>query len=514
MACNTFIRSGFHGFGLPRSSLHRSGLAFACGSLLAIGSMLAGCTTDNGSDKPAAGQVTSEKSRADAKKTDKRSAAGLPPLKIALVEAPELESELSLRWQTVSDQSLQMIKMSRAELLAGDVSTLDGIIFPADFIGSLFDRGWIAPVPSQVLAKFKESSPAGKEISNSNDDSSSGASDPFSGWPSRWRSVSNFGGKPMAVPFGAPSWIAITSGIDPQPLLELHQAIISNQNTSEISARTWDAFLNRAEKATQENREANLEVLKGALANVNAEQKRYLVDRFLWMLSFSESRYRGLFDLFKLQARINLPDFVRTARNLRRLAVIEPNTILATPVDAWESVAAGTAKFAIGFPSTDGQQRLNRMNAAQKPAVLPLVWNGADGLVISMGRRTRQSASAAEFLVWVASEEQRVALQPLSARVELMESDHDRNLVREDYRDYQTMQLLESSHLSMELTPRFLRNDQYRGMLGEALIDILRDPDQAEKRLAECKKAWDMLTDEIGKEKLRVSLESASGYVK
>ncbi|MFN7735134.1 MAG: hypothetical protein ACK5O8_03385 [Pirellula sp.] len=507
MACNTFIRSGFQGFGLPRP-----GLTLLCAAVLAVGSIFVGCTPESNSEKPTSGKSTGAKSGVDGKKTDKRSAAGLPPLKIALVEAPELESELSLRWQTVSDQGLQIVKMTRSELIAGDVSTLDGIIFQADFMGSLCDRGWIAPVPAQVLAKLNENAWAGKE--KSNEDSAGGSSDPYASWPSRWRSLSNFGGKPMAIPLGAPSWIAITSGIDPQPLLDLHQAIISNQNTSEVSTGTWNDFLIRAEKVTLENRDANLAALNQSLASVSADQKKHLVDRFLWMLSFSESRYRGLFDLFKLQARINLPEFVRTAKNLHRLAVIEPKTILATPVEAWESVAAGSSRFAIGFPSTDGQQRLNRQDGAAKSAVLPLVWNGADGLVISMGRRTRQSASAADFLVWVASEDQRIALQPISARIELLESDHDRNLVREDYRDYQTMQRLESSHLSMELTPRFLRNDQYRELLGDALVDILRDPDQAEKRLAECKKAWDSLTDEIGKEKLRFSLESESGYSK
>lgn len=507
MACNTFIRSGFHAFGIPRSRL-----TLLCVAVLTIGSMLLGCTPESDLDKPLSGQSAGARSGVDGKKTDRRSAAGLPPLKIALVEAPELESELSLRWQTVSDQGLQIVKMTRAELLAGDVSTLDGIIFQADFMGSLCDRGWIAPVPTQVLATLNASTSVGKE--NSNEDSSGGSSGTYSDWPSRWRSVSNYGGKPMAIPLGAPSWIAITSGIDPQPLLDLHQAIISNQNTSEISARTWNDFLTRGEKVTLENRDANLAALNQSLASASAEQKKYLVDRFLWMLSFSESRYRGLFDLFKLQARINLPEFVRTAKNLHRLALIEPKTILATPVDAWESVASGSSKFAIGFPSTDGQQRLNRQDASVKSVVLPLVWNGADGFVISMGRRTRQSASAADFLVWVASEDQRVALQPISPQIELLESDHDRNLVREDYRDYQTMQRLESSHLSMELTPRFVRNDQYRELLGNALVDILRDPDQAEKRLAECKKDWDKLTDEIGKEKLRVSLEAASGYSK
>jgi len=507
MACNTFIRSGFHGFGIPRSSLMLKWFA-----LVAIGSMWVGCSPESGSDKPQSGKSAGVKAGVDGKKSDKRSAAGLPPLKIALVESPQLESELSLRWQTVSDQGLQIVKMSRDELMAGEVSTVDGIIFQADFMGTLFDRGWIAPVPAQVLQKLDEDASSSKE--NSDEEALGGSNDPLGTWPSRWRSLSVFGGKPMAVPLGAPSWIAIASGIDPQPLLDLHQAIISNQNTSDISAQTWNDFLVRAEKTTLDNRAANLAALTESLASLNPEQKNHLVDRFLWMLSFSESRYRGLFDLFKLQARINLPEFVRTAKNLHRLAVIEPKTILANPVDAWESVAAGTSKFAIGFPSTDGQQRLNRQDATSKSVVLPLVWNGADGLVIAMGRRTRQSASAADFLVWVASEDQRVALQPISPQIELLESDHDRNLVREDYRDYQTMQRLESSHLSMELTPRFVRNDQYRELLGNALVDILRDPDQAEKRLAECKKDWDKLTDEIGKEKLRVSLEAASGYSK
>ncbi|MBM3967263.1 MAG: hypothetical protein FJ308_19700, partial [Planctomycetes bacterium] len=186
MACNTFIRSGFHGFGIPRSSL-----MLKCIALIAIGSMWVGCSPESGSDQPQSGKSSGVKAGVDGRKADKRSAAGLPPLKIALVESPQLESELSLRWQTVSDQGLQIVKMSRAELMAGEVSTVDGIIFQANLMGTLSDRGWIAPVPAQVLQKLNENASSRNEPTD--EEALGGSSDPMVTWPSRWRSVSIFG---------------------------------------------------------------------------------------------------------------------------------------------------------------------------------------------------------------------------------------------------------------------------------------------------------------------------------
>jgi hypothetical protein len=217
--------------------------------------------------------------------------------------------------------------------------------------------------------------------------------------------------------------------------------------------------------------------------------------------------------MYKILSRWSQPEFLRAALQLRRLGVLQPSTILASPTDAWEAVASGDAVFGLGWPRTDREQRLAEKES-DRWTLIPIVWNDGSGLMASMGRRTRQSANASQFLIWLASDEQRSALQLKSSEIELLEIDNDQNRVREDYRDYQTLQRLESGNVTMELTPRFLESDQFLSLIGDALIDILKDPKVAQSRLAQCRRDCDSLIDQVGRERLRASLEAASGYAK
>jgi hypothetical protein len=155
---------------------------------------------------------------------------------------------------------------------------------------------------------------------------------------------------------------------------------------------------------------------------------------------------------------------------------------------------------------------LNEETGKSRWELLPIVWNDGSGLMASIGGQTRQFANASEFLIWLASEEQRLTFQEKNAAVELLEIEDDRNRVREDYRDYQTLQNSDPSGLSMELTPRFLGSDRFMGLLEDTLIDVFHAPENAQERFDRCRKDWDALVDRIGKEKLRSSLEAASGY--
>jgi len=66
--------------------------------------------------------------------------------------------------------------------------------------------------------------------------------------------------------------------------------------------------------------------------------------------------------------------------------------------------------------------------------------------------------------------------------------------------------------LTMELTPRFLDSDRFMSLLEEALIDIFKSPETAEARMAQCRKEWDVAAEQLGREKLRNSIEAAIGY--
>jgi hypothetical protein len=300
--------------------------------------------------------------------------------------------------------------------------------------------------------------------------------------------------------------------LDVSPLRKLQERILNNELTRENSQELWDEFLIKAESAHQETQSEREADLQRRIGELTPEAKRYLVHRYLWMVSSTESRYRGLFDMHKLVSRCNQPEFARAAIQLRRLGVLQPSAIFASPTDAWQSVAEGSALFGLGWPRTDNEQSLREETVKEHWELVPLVWNDGSGLMASIGGRTRQSANATEFLIWLASEEQRVAFQSKNPAVELLEIEDDRNRVREDYRDYQTLQRSDPTNLSMELTPRFFESDRFLELLEGTLIDVFRAPENVQERLERCRRDWDALVEQIGREKLRSSLEAASGY--
>jgi hypothetical protein len=441
----------------------------------------------------------------------------LPPLKIGILDCDELSEVLVNRWQEYSDQPIELIRFERLKVGTQDSPSLDVILYPGNFLGTLFEKEWIAPLPSLLLERLGGQKQNGdkrntgkKSLTPKNldpEDSPQG----FESWSSRWRSIAHYNGKSVGLPLGAPCWVAATRGLDIEPLKRLHQAIASNQNNSELASESLEAFLQKSESTLQDSLEARQALLAEKLNDLPSIDRRALVERFLWMMTTSESRYRGLIDPYKVTARLGLPEFARSARFLHRLALIEPTTILASPVEAWERVAEGKAVFGIGWPRTDGFQRAGLASDSKPLQLVPFLYNGAQGLLASLGRKTRQSSMSVEFMHWLHREDNRAALQAKSPRIEVLEIENDTNRVREDYRDYQTLQRLEAGNSTLDMTPRFVDADLLIDGLADALLDILADPESASARLEQCKLQWAKSIDSIGAESLRRSLERATG---
>lgn len=441
----------------------------------------------------------------------------LPPLKIGILDCDELSEVLVNRWQEYSDQPIELIRFERLKVGTQDSPSLDVILYPGNFLGTLFEKEWIAPLPSLLLERLGGQKQNGdkrntgkKSLTPKNldpEDSPQG----FESWSSRWRSIAHYNGKSVGLPLGAPCWVAATRGLDIEPLKRLHQAIASNQNNSELASESLEAFLQKSESTLQDSLEARQALLAEKLNDLPSIDRRALVERFLWMMTTSESRYRGLIDPYKVTARLGLPEFARSARFLHRLALIEPTTILASPVEAWERVAEGKAVFGIGWPRTDGFQRAGLASDSKPLQLVPFLYNGAQGLLASLGRKTRQSSMSVEFMHWLHREDNRAALQAKSPRIEVLEIENDTNRVREDYRDYQTLQRLEAGNSTLDMTPRFVDADLLIDGMADALLDILADPESASARLEQCKLQWAKSIDSIGAESLRRSLERATG---
>ena len=119
---------------------------------------------------------------------------------------------------------------------------------------------------------------------------------------------------------------------------------------------------------------------------------------------------------------------------------------------------------------------------------------------------------ATEFMHWLSREESRMAMQAKSPRIEVLEIESDSNRIREDYREYQTLQRLEAANTTLDMSPRFLHADLFVDLLADTLVEILKQPEAAEARLEECKAKWAELIENAGPEFMRTSLERATGF--
>jgi hypothetical protein len=465
--------------------------ALACCFLLCT----TGCPWQTPPKKPADGTV------------EKVGRVDLPPLKIGMFDCDEVADSLQSRWQEFSEQQLELVKLDPDKLSDYEMPLLDVILYPASLVGTLAEKEWIAPVPPPLLQRLG----GGKKIGRSNQEPAEDTVQGIENWSSRLRSIAKYNGKWMGIPLGGPCWVVATRGLDVDALKQLQQAIASNQNTPNIATEAFEAFLSKTESTLEDSLESRRKTLAAALRDRKATDKRALVNRFLWIMITTESRYRGLVDPYKVTPRLALPEFARSARYLQRLALIEPTTILSSPVEAWEKVAEGQAVIGIGWPRSDGFQRATVGSDVKTLKLIPILFNGADGILASIGRKTRQSSMASEFMFWLNREENRAALQAKTPRVEVLEIENDSNRIREDYREYQTLQRLEASNTTLDMTARFLQADVFVDSLGEALLDILEKPELADSRLEACKTKWAELIDSIGVESLRSSLERATG---
>ena len=422
-------------------------------------------------------------------------ASSRPALKIWLVDAPELEKVISVRWQAASDQTLKIEQIPLDSVSTRDPFNADVVTYPGILLGDLVQKEAIGRLPAQAMAKRE---PDAEE-------------------PVRWRNIVTFGGQVYAVPLGASNLGTVMVGLDNSPLKELDSLLSSIRDLNAQSMEQWSLFLNQAESVLATSVADRRKSLADRLSKITPDEKAWLVDRFLFVASTTNARSRGLFDLVKMESRLNLPDFSNSAKVLFRIAQIFPETIAVDPTKAWDLAVSTTdaASFAVGWPNSvvgtvsDSIAELNG-----NLTVAPLTWNPNKGLIASVGKKTRQTAVSCQFLVWLSEPEQREALRAVCSGVELNVQQSDRNNERDDYRAFQTVNRRDSRVETMAISLRMANAVQYRAILADCLVAALREPDQIDSIFASCSEKWDQLTAKLGIETQRISEEQSLGYRK
>ena len=430
-----------------------------------------------------------------------------PALKIWIVDASEIEREILVRWQAASDQALQIEHVPADRIATREPFNADIVIYPGRLLGDLVQKQAIGRLPIQAIAQ-RLTEAADHVTSESGADS----------WPPRWRSIVTYGGQIYAVPLGAPKLGAVMLGLDSGPLKVLDSLLSNTRDLDSQSMEQWTLFLDQAETALATSLDDRRKTLDDCLSKIKPEEKAWVVDRFLFIASTTNARSRGLFDLVKMEARLNQPDFSNSARVLSRMAHLFPETIAVEFTNAWDMVLSSThvaANFAVGWPSSINRTVSDASSESSgKVEVAALAWNPVRGLIASVGKKTRQTAVSCQFLVWLSEPEQREALRAVFSGIELTAEQSDRNSVRDDYRAFQAINRRDLRVEPMELSLRMANANQYRAILADCLIAVIRQPDQTDSIMASCSLQWDQLTVKLGIETQRISEEQSLGYRK
>lgn len=374
------------------------------------------------------------------------------------------------------------------------------MVYPGNLIGGLIAQGVIGKLPAQYL-QSRESK----------------TEERVSDWPIRWRNLATYGGQLYGIPLGSPPLGAIARNLDPTPVTEIEKSLASSKLATDTSIVFWEKFLAPLEAVVNKDEQSGQ--IENRMNSLTDAEKNRLVDCFMWIASTTDARRKGLFDLLKMQSRMHQPEFVTSSVLLARIVRVSADGILAEPAQAWSQAWNANANhpfFAIGYPGTVDRDMTSDAattvaNNPSIPNVLTWIWNNDSGLVVSVAKNTRQTSVSCSFLEWLASGDHREALRLLTSRIELLPNQSDRNLNRADAREYQTLLTRSYFNHGMDLSLRFANGDQYRKKLADYLVRIIRAPDQAQSIMLECSSAWNELTNQLGMEKQRISVEQSLG---
>lgn len=422
-----------------------------------------------------------------------------PPLQVVLVDGA-FADELQIRWQAFSEQPLQIQAITAEQAMSRSADATDVWIYPSHLLGEWVASERIIPLPNAA---------AGKPYQPDNESGDSGI-EAIESWPARWRLVSRYGESNYGLPLGAPLLSLAVRNLPIDKLDRLEDSAKPVEDRTAAASEIWKEILDGAA--------ANAPVIdtswRESLAGLGKEQKDALVDRFLWIAASTNAKRRGLFDLTSLQPRLQSAEFILAAEVLVRIAELFPSTTLATHSEAWQRLVGtkgDVAMLAIAFPPRSTESTLDGENR-EAIRCSKLTLNACLGFQASVGRKTRQTSVASQFVAWLSDAEQRDALAKYTTGVERWPGQPNPDLIQPDVRAYHNNSNREQRLEPLTLSIRFAQASKYRDALANALIGALQSPDQTKDQLRKCVTEWNSITESIGMLKQRGSVESSMGF--
>jgi hypothetical protein len=432
-----------------------------------------------------------------------------PPLRVRIVGEPELERELTIRWSAASDQPLQIQNTSLNEAYESSSEDLDVVLFPHQLMGHFVGKDMISKLPNQLLTKVDSILEPERTQAATTSKSKGGES-----WPAAWRTSGGFGGKLYAVPLGLKRAVALGSDVDWQPIVELTGQLGKAREVTPLAVTHWSTILANLE-AKSESRRRELDAKTAELFSkpLTLLESDALVARFLWIASMTDARRKGLFDLNRLENRLNQPDLISAARLFVRIARLNPEGTLHSMETAWNEVFLDASSMAIGRPpinQSDSTKDIDKKSIS----VAPHIASSGEGYLVAIGAKTKQTNVSIRFLTWLCEREQREAFRKVCSRIDVLPGQFDSASVREDYRAFQAVESKATGLEGMELSLRLANANQYRAALADTLSKAILQPDNIDGLLQECSKRWEAITESLGRESQRISEERSQGFEK
>lgn len=435
-----------------------------------------------------------------------------PPLRLLVIDAPELAKVIKREWGARSEGELTIRELSAQEFSQYKLPRLgaDAVLFPSDWMGELAGREWLAPIPDEAL-----------------DDPTVQYRDIFSAI--RKQEV-QWGEETYAVPLGS------------APLVLFYRHDIF-EGLKLKPPQNWAEYKSLAEQL------AKREVVRDFVAGADTKWSgtceplegawgaQLLLARAAPYCKH-RSQFSALFDYRTLKPLIAGPPFVRALQELTEAVAFAGGgveTVGAT--EAFQRIRHGECAMAIGFlEASDERGGPGSFPAPPSMGIAPLpgardvynfrsaVWEerdsaesqrvpllGITGRLGSLTKESRQPAAAVRLLLWLSGPEMSPLISSASSstapfRVShgaLIEKWTDSLLPPSTAQEYATVvqQVLSEPNCLMGL--RIPGTQEYIAALSEAVRTAVEGKASAEEALANVARQWEALNASHDLEKQR-----------
>jgi hypothetical protein len=383
-----------------------------------------------------------------------------PPLRILAMGDEAWSSSISRRWQSVSEQRLDVQTISADAFVELSSIQADILILESQWLPTVVERGWIAPLPKQILES---------PIEDSSNVPSNGLRQDV--WPIVWRQSAMYGQRLWGIPLGVPMMAIVDSAESPR------------------ASMTWRERLNpvlsgqgiESKKSKRVDRESS---------------DSFLLDRFLVVAANLNPRPDDAGFLFNINsglAKLHEPWLLDAVNLFAQHYANRIEVVSLPPEKAWEDLAAKEIEWGLAWPPLSGES----LHTVQSPER----WvDSGRGLVAVATSKNRQSGPANRFLLWLDEDKQRQEFSTLCLAIQPAPERWISTTERTDVNRYRELmkQAFDDRFVVREL--RFAGSQPYRQRLIEALQAIIRNPDSAETELQRCAAEWDQITSKIGRD--------------